>query len=102
MKYTVSILTMREIIRSLIPRSSDYAVENLEHVPEGMRGLAIEGGAYEKHPLKGNLLQGLVYNAWVDIWSSGISRAYTADFEVYGAAAQNPEDAAVDIFIATR
>lgn len=79
-----------------------YAVENLEQIPEGMRGLSIEGGAYEKHHLKGNLLQGLVYNAWVDIWSSGISRAYTADFEVYGAAAQNPEDAEVDIFIATR
>jgi predicted transcriptional regulator YdeE len=79
-----------------------YAVENLEHIPEGMRGLAIEGGPYEKHSLKGNLLQGLVYNGWVDIWSSGISRAYTVDFEAYGAAAQNPEDAEVDIFIATR
>ncbi|MNT98778.1 hypothetical protein D3C72_2414420 [compost metagenome] len=67
-----------------------------------MRGLAIEGGAYQKQQLKGNLLQGLVFNAWVAIWNSGISRAYTADFEVYGDKARNPEDAEVDIFIATR
>lgn len=79
-----------------------YAVENLDQVPEGMRGLAIEGGAYEKQQLKGNLLQGLVFNAWVAIWNSGVSRAYTADFEVYSAKNRNPEDAEVDIFIATR
>lgn len=79
-----------------------YAVEHLDHIPEGMRGLTIAGGPYERHHLKGNLLQGLVYNAWVAIWNKEIPRAYTADFEVYGAGAQNPEDATVDIFIATR
>lgn len=79
-----------------------YAVKNLDQIPEGMQGLAIIGGSYQKHILKGNMNEGLVYNAWLDIWKSGVSRAYTADFEVYGEKAQNGEAAVVDIFIALR
>lgn len=77
-----------------------YAVQDLDEVPEGMRGVTIAGGTYQKYALKGNMQEGLVFNAWLDIWKSGISRAYTTDFEVYGAKAQNPEVAEVDIFIA--
>ncbi|WP_316746700.1 GyrI-like domain-containing protein [Pedobacter gandavensis] len=79
-----------------------YAVQNLDQIPEGMRGVTIAGGAYQKHALKGNLNEGLVYNAWIDIWKSGVSRAYTTDFEVYGEKSQNREAAEVDIFIAVR
>lgn len=79
-----------------------YVVENLEQIPEGMQGLAIMGGPYERHILKGNMNEGLVFNAWLEIWKSGVSRAYTADFEVYGKKAQNPEAAEVDIYIALR
>jgi len=79
-----------------------YAVPSLEEIPEGMRGVTIAGGSYQKYVLKGNMQEGLVFNAWLDIWKSGISRAYTTDFEVYGAKAQNPEAAEVDIFIALR
>ncbi|WP_316823250.1 GyrI-like domain-containing protein [Pedobacter gandavensis] len=77
-----------------------YAVENLGQIPEGMQGIAITGGPYQKHTLKGNMNEGLVYNAWLDIWKSDVSRAYTADFEVYGEKAQNREAAEVHIFIA--
>lgn len=76
-----------------------YKVAHLDQVPEGLTGIMIGGGNYEKRTVKGNLHKGLVYDAWVDIWNSDLQRAYTADFEVYGAAAQNPEDAAVDIYI---
>jgi len=34
------------------------------------------------------------------IWDANLPRTFTADFEVYDEKAQNPEDAAVDIFIA--
>ncbi|MCX2453162.1 effector binding domain-containing protein [Pedobacter sp. PLR] len=79
-----------------------YAVQNLDQIPEGMRGVTIAGGAYEQHSPKGNMNEGLVFKAWLDIWKSGVSRAYTTDFEVYGGKAHNPEAAEVDIFIAVR
>lgn len=79
-----------------------YAVENNDHLPEGIKGFLIGGGPYEKYTAKGVLSEGIVFDAWVNIWNSDIPRAYTADFEVYGAKAQDPENAVVDIFIAVK
>ncbi|WP_316811202.1 GyrI-like domain-containing protein [Pedobacter heparinus] len=76
-----------------------YRVENLDHIPEGLSGLLIEGGTYQKLTVKGNLLKGLVFDAWLEIWNADIPRAYTADFEVYGEQALNPENAEVDIYL---
>lgn len=76
-------------------------VSSLDQVPEGMTAHTFEGGNYKKFLAKGNLAQGAVYNAWLKIWESDINRAYTADFECYGEKAMNPENAEVDIFIAT-
>jgi predicted transcriptional regulator YdeE len=75
-------------------------VKNLDNIPEEMTGKIIEGGNYTKYTAEGNLQQGMVFNEWVKIWNSGIHRTYTADFEVYGEKAQDPNNAAVDIFIA--
>ena len=77
-------------------------VSGLEIIPEGMVGKAVEAADYTKFVAKGNILQGMVFNEWVKIWNSDLDRTYTADFEVYGEKAQNPENAAVDIFIATK
>jgi predicted transcriptional regulator YdeE len=77
-------------------------VENLDIIPHGMVGKVFEGATYKKYTAKGNILQGLVYNEWTKIWNSSLDRAYTADFEVYGEKAQNPESAEVDIFVAVR
>lgn len=79
-----------------------YKVENLDHIPDGLSGLLIEEGPYMKCMAKGNLLQGVVFDAWLEIWNAEIPRAYTADFEVYGERAQNPEDAEVDIYLAVK
>lgn len=79
-----------------------YPVENLDHLPEGIEGLAIEGGQYEHFTASGNLSAGVVFEAWVNIWNSALPRAYTSDFEVYGAKAQDPQNAVVDIFIAVK
>ncbi|WP_462253873.1 GyrI-like domain-containing protein [Ferruginibacter sp.] len=76
--------------------------ESLDSIPDGMIGKTIEDGNYVQHIAKGNLLQGVVFNEWVKIWNSTIERSYTADFEVYGQKAQNPENAEVDIFIAVK
>ena len=51
---------------------------------------------------KGSLNEGVVYQTWDKIWKSDLNRSYTADFEVYGKKAQNPENAEVEIFVAIK
>lgn len=76
------------------------SVSNARSVPDGMTAKSILGGAYQPFVARGSLSQGIVYQTWVDIWNAEISRAYTADFEVYGEKARNPKAAEVDIYIA--
>lgn len=77
-------------------------VENLNNIPAEMTGLTIEEASYIKDTVKGNILQGLVFEAWTKIWNSNIDRKFSADFEVYDERAQDPENAEVDIFIAVK
>lgn len=77
-------------------------VSSLENVPNGMVGKTIEEAMYSKHIATGNILQGIVFNEWTKIWNSDLQRTFTADFEIYGEKAQNPENAEVDIFIAIK
>lgn len=77
-------------------------VSNLNEIPDGLEGKQVVGGEYQKHIAKGNLNDGIVYNAWTKIWNSDISRAYSADFEVYTEKAHNPLDAEVEIFVAVK
>lgn len=79
-----------------------YKVENLDVIPHGFTGIMIEEAPYLKCTAKGKLSEGIVFDAWTEIWNAGISRAYTADFEVYAERSQNPDDAEVDIFLAVR
>lgn len=75
-------------------------VENLDVVPENMIGKTIESANYEELIAKGNLTEGVVYNKWLEIWNLDLDRSFTADFEVYGEKAENPENAEVAIYIA--
>ncbi|MCC2625465.1 MAG: AraC family transcriptional regulator [Burkholderiales bacterium] len=77
-------------------------VENLESIPDGLVGKSFAGGKYIKEVAKGNIFEGVVYNTWKNIWDMDISRAYTADFEVYGAKAQNPQNAEIEILVAIK
>ena len=77
-------------------------VSSLENIPNGMVGKTFEEAFYAKHTASGNILQGMVFNEWTKIWNSNLDRTYSADFEVYGEKAQNPENAEVDIFIAIK
>jgi predicted transcriptional regulator YdeE len=77
-------------------------VDSLDSVPNGMVGKTFDAANYSKHIAKGSLLQGIVFNEWTKIWNSDLNRTFTADFEVYGVKAQNPENAEVDIFIAIK
>lgn len=75
-------------------------VYNLDFIPENMVGKTIESANYEELIAKGNLSEGVVYNKWLEIWNLDLDRSFTADFEVYGEKAQNPENAEVAIYIA--
>ncbi len=77
-------------------------VSTLTDIPEGMVSKTIEVANYQKYTAKGNLNEGVVFNEWVKIWNSDLDRAYTTDYEVYGAKAGNMENAEVDIFIALK
>lgn len=77
-------------------------VDNFDSIPENMTGKVIDGKSYKKFTAKGNLAVGIVFNEWLKIWSSDLERTFTADFEIYGEKAQNPENAEVDIYIAIR
>jgi predicted transcriptional regulator YdeE len=77
-------------------------VKSLDKIPEGMVGVTVASGNYQPFTAKGNLTKGAVYNEWTKIWNSYIERAFTSDFEMYGARAQNPADGEVDIFIAVK
>ncbi|MFK7771221.1 MAG: GyrI-like domain-containing protein [Saprospiraceae bacterium] len=74
-------------------------VDNLDNVPEGMRGMTFTTQKLEKFTTKGNLQQGAVWQKWLKIWEEQLDRTYSFDFEVYGEKAQNPEAAEVDIYI---
>lgn len=76
-------------------------VSNLHTVPGGMIGKSFDGGNYVKLSAKGDLMKGLIINKWVEIWNMDLDRAFTADFEVFGEKAQNPNDAEIDFLIAT-
>ena len=74
-------------------------VSEADTVPNGMVVTTVPEGRYERVLAKGSLPQGAVYQAWTDIWKSDRDRAYTADFEVYGEKAGDPEDAEVEIYV---
>lgn len=77
-------------------------VGNLGTIPNGMVVKTFKGGNCTKFVSKGDLTKGAVYETWSKIWNTDLNRTYSADFEVYGEKAQNPTDAEVEIFVATK
>jgi predicted transcriptional regulator YdeE len=74
-------------------------VSSLAVIPDGLSDKSIQGGSYNKFIAKGNILHGMIFEKWKQIWGLDIARSYTTDFEVYGEKSRNPEDAEVEIFI---
>ncbi|MCX2484573.1 GyrI-like domain-containing protein [Pedobacter sp. MR2016-24] len=74
-------------------------VHSIDQLPEGMTSVSIKAGNYVEFTAKGNIMEGIVYHTWLDIWASGLDRAYETDFEVYGPKAQDPGNAEVPVFI---
>lgn len=78
-------------------------VSSLDDVPEGMVTHSIAEGSYIQRIVRGNLVDNIVFNEWIDIWNSpNLNRSYTSDFEVYSTSSQHPTQAEVAIYIATQ
>lgn len=77
-------------------------VLTLNSIPDEMIGKSFDGGNYVKLSAKGDLMKGLIVNKWTEIWEMDLDRAFTADFEVFGEKAQNPNDAEIDFLIAVK
>ena len=77
-------------------------VSALEEVPEGMVGHSFEGGTYSKFIAKGDLTQGVIYGAWVEIHKQNLDRVFVADFELYGEKAQDPKNAEVEVYVGVK
>ena len=77
-----------------------YKVKTNEPLPEDLVEKSIDVANYKVINTKGKMSDGFVYNEWLKIWNSDMDRSFTSDFEIYGAKAQDPENAEVDIYIA--
>lgn len=74
-------------------------VSSLENIPAGMVGMSFPENEYQVFTANGNLMQGVIWNKWVEIFEKPLARNYIADFEVYGEKSMNPEAAEVEIFV---
>jgi predicted transcriptional regulator YdeE len=74
-------------------------VTELDNIPEGMTGIEIPKGLYEQVTVTGNLMNGIVFEAWMDIWQRPLNRTYKADFEIYDEKAADLSNAEVKIFV---
>jgi predicted transcriptional regulator YdeE len=70
-------------------------------VPPGLAGLTIPHGVYHKINAKGKMPD-CVSNAWKNIWSSTLPRAYTVDFEVYDERSSDWNNAEVEVWVSVK
>jgi len=77
-------------------------VSGLAQIPEGLKGMTFNTANYQSFTAKGNLMEGVVWQKWSEIWSTEMDRTFIADFEVYGAKAQDPTNAEVEIFVGVK
>ena len=74
---------------------------SLDDIPDGMEGHLIPSARYARIVAKGPMPASVV-SVWQWVWSSPLERAYTTDFDVYGAAAVNPAGGEAEIFVAIK
>jgi predicted transcriptional regulator YdeE len=77
------------------------SVGSLDNIPAGLTGLTIARGKYKIYSLAGEFPQN-VHEAWVEIWNSGIERAYTADFDLYSGNVKSFDETKAKIYLAIK
>lgn len=79
-----------------------YRVRNTDNLPADVTVKEFIAGKYQVFTAKGKIADGIVYNEWLTIWNSAINRIFTTDIEVYGAKAQDPNNAEIPILVAIK
>jgi predicted transcriptional regulator YdeE len=74
-------------------------VSSLQEIPEGLVGITISASQYAVFTTEGEFPQGLI-SAWQEIWSAGLSRSFSTDFEVYKSDFDPQTNPEVQIYIA--
>jgi len=81
-------------------------VSSAADVPAGMVVKKVPAQRYVVFLSERGPVQRIVIDAWKRIWNeprtADYTRAYRGDFEVYGAAAADPENAQIEIFIGVK
>jgi len=70
-------------------------------IPDGFMQITIPEGKNKIYYLSGQFPQ-KVAEAWQEIWRSNIDRAYTADYDLYGADPESFEATEVKIYLAVK
>ena len=74
-------------------------VSSLEEIPEGMVGLAVDGGRYARYRAEGTVPQSIVAT-WKEVWEeTGYTRQYGADFDIYNAASFDEKEPFSHVFV---
>ncbi len=76
-------------------------VKSLDSIPVGMVGITVSKTKYRVYTSVGKL-PGCVVDTWMKIWNTKIDRKYAADFDVYGAKAQNHDSAEVETYLSVK
>ncbi len=77
-------------------------VSSLAQIPEGLKAMTFNKANYQPFTANGDLMQGVVWQKWSEIWSADMDRTFVADFEVYGKKAQDPSNAEVEIYVGVK
>jgi predicted transcriptional regulator YdeE len=76
-------------------------VSSAENLPEGVVSAEVPAAKYAVFSPHGKMPD-IVFNTWTHVWESGLERAYSGDFEIYGERSSDPADAELDIYIAIK
>lgn len=78
-----------------------FAVDSVNHIPEGCVEVNINPGLYSKFISKGVMPQAVI-NTWKEIWNSDLNRLYGTDFTIHGKKYYNGDDSEVETFISIK
>ncbi|NNE65350.1 MAG: AraC family transcriptional regulator [Pyrinomonadaceae bacterium] len=77
-------------------------VDSLDRIPDRMQAIDIKGGKYAVFDVAGKIPDA-VMETWMKIYQmDDLERTFTADFDVYGEGAANPENAKLQTFVAIK
>lgn len=77
-----------------------YRVSKVDNLAEEIISKQFMAGRYEVFVAKGKMTDNIVFNEWLKIWGGDLKRKFTTDIEIYGAAAQDVNNAEIPILIA--